>query len=67
VIAEIDVWRTARLMVKTCGTDAAVMAAERADALLAAGDGDGYRAWKRILTAIAVLQRMKPGEHETIN
>ena len=39
--AEIDVWRAANIIVKQHGEDAAIIAAQRADALLAEGDIEG--------------------------
>lgn len=60
MIPEIDVWRTAHLLIKQHGEDAAVQAAFRADALFAKGDLDGYSVWKRIVAAINDLQSNKP-------
>ncbi len=33
----------------------------RADAMLEAGDLDGYAVWKRVLRAVGELQETKPG------
>ncbi len=33
----------------------------RADAMLEAGELDGYAVWKRILRAVDELQRVEPG------
>ena len=41
MIPEIDMWRAANLLVKRHGRDAAVLAAQRADECLAAGDEGG--------------------------
>ena len=49
------------------GSDAAVVAAQRADELLVAGDMDGYAIWKRILAAVAELTRTAPSEGERVN
>ena len=38
-IADIDVWRAADLLIKRHGADAAIVAAQRADELLAQGGG----------------------------
>ena len=56
---EIDIWRAAHLLVKRHGADAAVVATQRADELLAHGDLDGERIWKRIVRAVRDLQRTK--------
>jgi hypothetical protein len=55
--AEIDVWRSAKLYVDRYGDDALIQAAMRADALLKKGDLDGYRVWRRIVSAVKELQR----------
>jgi triphosphoribosyl-dephospho-CoA synthetase len=43
MIDDLDIWRAANLLIKRYGPDAAVMAAQRADELLAVGDADGLR------------------------
>ena len=48
--SELDIYRTANLLLKQCGADGAWMhAAMRADELLEAGDMDGRRVWQRVL------------------
>lgn len=53
----IDIWRAAKLLVDRHGDEAPIHAAMRADDLLAEGDVDGQRIWKRILSAIEELLR----------
>ena len=48
------------------GPDAAIVAAQRADELLASGDRDGQAIWKRIVEAILELLR-KPQEDDPVN
>ncbi len=64
MIPDIDIYRVANLLVKRHGQDASIEAAMRADAMLEAGDMDGYAAWKRILKAVEELQGTvpKPGK-----
>lgn len=64
---EIDIWRAAHLLVKRHGADAETTAATRADELLAQGDVDGQRIWKRIVAAVRELQRTKPAAGERQN
>ncbi len=52
MIEEIDIWRSAAVLVKHHGDEAPIHAAMRADALLHAGDIDGQRVWMRILSAV---------------
>ena len=58
--ADLDIWRSANLLVKHHGEDAPIHAAMRADAMLEAGDLDGYAVWRRILRAVGELQRAEP-------
>ncbi len=60
MIPDLDIYRTAQLLVKQHGKDAPIEAAMRADATLEAGDVDGYRMWKRILRAVGELQGIGP-------
>jgi hypothetical protein len=64
---ETDIWRAAALLVKRHGNDAAIVAAQRADELLAQGDTEGQRIWKRIGGAVLELQRTKPAPGERRN
>lgn len=53
--SNLDIYRTARLLVDQYGKDAPIHAAMRADKLLARGDLDGQAIWKLILKAIDEL------------
>jgi len=61
---DLDIYRSANLLVKQHGKDALIEAAMRADAMLEAGDLHGYAVWKRVLRAVEELQGTapKPGE-----
>jgi hypothetical protein len=52
---EIDVYRSAKLLIEKHGDAASIHAATRADAIHMAGDLDGYTVWKRIIRAIDIL------------
>jgi len=67
MIPDLDIYRSANVLVKHHGVDAPIEAAMRADALLEAGDLDGAAAWKRILRAVEELQRTEPVEGERVN
>ncbi len=58
---DLDIYRSAHVLVKQHGEDAPIHAAMRADATLEAGDVDGYKVWKRILRAVKELQGTEPG------
>ena len=45
--SDLDIYRSANLLVKQHREDAPIHAAMRADAMLEAGDLDGYGVWRR--------------------
>jgi hypothetical protein len=53
MIRDLDIYRTATVLIREHGEDAALEAAQRADAMLEEGDLDGQRTWKRVLAAEA--------------
>jgi hypothetical protein len=67
LVADIDVWRSAHLLLKQHGKDAPFAAANRASEAMATGDHDGIRLWKRGAEAMLELLKNKPGEDEHIN
>ncbi len=66
-IPNLDIYRSANLLVKRHGEDAPIEAAMRADAMLDKGDLDGYAAWKRILRAVGELQGTVPKSGEALH
>ncbi len=62
--SDLDIYRTANVLVKHYGEDAALEAAQRADAMLEKGSLDGQRVWKRVLAAVDEIQRQEPREDE---
>ena len=62
--SEIDIYRSAHLLIKQRGEDAARHAAMRADAFLEDGDMEGRRVWLNIREAIEELQRTRPRRDE---
>ncbi len=65
--SDIDIYRTANVLVKHYGEDATLEAAQRADAMLEKGSLDGQRVWKRVLAAVKEIQRKEPREGEAVN
>ena len=63
--SDLDIYRSANVLVKQHGQDAPIEAAMRADAMLEAGDLDGLAVWRRILRAVEELRRMEPIFEET--
>ncbi len=65
--SDLDIYRTANVLVKHYGEDAAPEVAQRADAMLEKGSLDGQRVWKRVLAAVKEIQRREPREGEAVN
>ena len=65
--SDLDIYRTANLLIKQHGLDAAIEAAIRADELLNMGDLGGYALWKRIRRAVEELEGVEPGQGERVN
>ncbi len=55
MIPDLEIYRSAQVLVKQHGQDAPIHAAMRADAMLDKGDLDGYAVWKRIVKAAEEL------------
>ncbi len=55
MISDLDIYRSAQVLLKRHGPDAPIQAAMRADELLEAGDLDGYAVWRRIVKAVEEL------------
>jgi hypothetical protein len=67
VVPDIDIRRSAWVLIKRYGPDAALQAAMRAEDLLAQGDADGCAIWKRIIADIEHLQAQIAPEGEVIH
>jgi hypothetical protein len=66
MISEHDIWCTALSMMGRYGSDAALEAGDRADALTAEGKIDDSETWQRVLIAITRLQAERPGPGEMV-
>jgi hypothetical protein len=67
VISDLDVYRCAQMVLRQHGDEAALFAAERADALLAAGDMEGQSVWKRVLRAVVELRQRQLVANQNLN
>jgi hypothetical protein len=63
-ISDLDIWRTANLLIRQYGADAEIEAARRADQMLDRGDRDGQLVWMRIRRAIAEQQAPPRGPRQ---
>ena len=62
---EIDIYRSANLLIQQHGEDAPIFAAQQADACLEAGDLDGKAPWMRVIGAIKELLTQQPPSSDT--
>ncbi len=67
MIPDLDIYRSAQVLVKRHGQDAPIHAAMRADAMLDKGDLAGVAVWKRILRAVEELQGTEPKSGEAVH
>ena len=58
--SDLDIDRSANLLIKQRSQDAPIFAAQQADKCLEAGDSDGCAVWKRVIQAIRELLDQKP-------
>ena len=64
---EIDVWRSARLLINQHGERAELAAAGRVDDMIAHGNPTGEATWKRILAAVRELLKGAPAGGEPLH
>ena len=65
--SDLDIYRTANVLIREHGQEAALEAAQRADTMLEKGSMAGQMIWKRVLAAIKEIQREEPREGESVN
>ncbi len=57
---DIDIYRSAKLLIDQHGEDAQIFAAMQADRCLEGGDLDGKAVWMRVIGAIKELLNQQP-------
>ena len=57
MIPDLDIYRSAQVLMKQYGQDAPIHAAMRANAMLEKGDLEGCAVWKRVLRAVEEIQK----------
>ena len=58
--SNLDIYRSAKLLIDRQGDEAPIHAAMRADAMLEKGDMEGWAVWLRIVKAVGVLLDAEP-------
>ncbi len=67
MVPDLDIYRSARLLVKQHGEDAPIEVAMRADAMLEAGDLEGLAVWNRILRVVEEMGNTTPSTDQAMN
>jgi hypothetical protein len=67
MIPDLDIYRSAQMLVMQHGEDTPIHAAMPAEAMLEASDPEGLAVWKRILRAVELLQGAKPRSGEAVH
>jgi hypothetical protein len=62
--SDLDIYRTAAVLIREHGPGAGLEAAQRADAMLEKGDVEGSAVWLCVLHAVEELQRKERREDE---
>ena len=65
--SDLDIYRSARALIKQHGQDAPIHAAMRANAMLDKGDLDGFVVWRRVLRTVEELQGTAPKLGEAVH
>ncbi len=64
IVDDVDIYRSAKLLIDQHGDEAAIHAAMKTDAMRDKGDLDGAAVGRRIVAAIEELQREEPAAGE---
>jgi triphosphoribosyl-dephospho-CoA synthetase len=67
LVSASEIYRSASVMIRKYGENAALEAGIRADRLLDQGDIEGQCTWLRILNAIKELQNTTPSEGDIVH
>ena len=62
---DLDIYRSAKLLIDKHGDDAPIFAAQQADACLEKGDLDGKAVWMGVIRAIKELLNQQPPSSDT--
>jgi len=66
MVEDLDIWRSANVLMKRHGADAELRASLRHDKLMEAGDLKGQITWQQIHAAVVDLLRNRRRDGETL-
>ena len=55
-MTDLDIYRTANLLIQKHGEGAYMQAVKRRDEMQRKGDTEGWQVWRRVITAVVKLQ-----------
>ncbi|WP_162914771.1 hypothetical protein [Desertibaculum subflavum] len=67
MVDDLDIWRSAKLLLNSHGAKADQVALSKMDAMRVKGDAEGVVVWRRILAAISELRRDRPIGDESLH
>jgi hypothetical protein len=67
MVTELDVYRTAQLLIRQYGADSPIQATMQHDTMLERGDLQGATVWKRVVAAIDVILATDRPDHERLH
>ena len=67
MISDLDIFRSAQVLIREHGEGTAIEDSQHADAMLEKGDLEGQAVWKRIIEAVEEIQRMEPARRNFSN
>ena len=67
MIPDLDIWRSARLLIDQHGADAPIEPGMRVDTMLEAGDLDGRAVLRHILKAVEELLKAEPAGTDKVH
>ncbi len=65
--SDVDIYRSAQILIDEQGPGALSHATGRAAGFALEGDADQAKTWKRIVEAVRELQRLRRGEGEAVH
>jgi hypothetical protein len=66
-VSDLDIWRTAKILIDAHGENASLEAAQRADWAIRDGNPEAESVWKRVLKAVEALQRHEHGTGRSVH
>jgi hypothetical protein len=64
MVTDLDIYRSAKLLIDKHGVDARWVAARRSDEFLERGAVEGQKVWLRVLNAVVTLTETETGEQK---